>query len=362
MPSDPRLEPVVVSLAGREHEDWTEYEIDSDLLTPADAWRVELGVPTAKSPTLALWSQVRVRLGGETVLVGRIDGCERYTVKGERRLTLRGRDLAGVLCDCSAPIFSAREVDLASVVATITRPLGISRVRMEASGRREKVSIEPGMTAWDALRQVCELNGCWPWFAPDGALIVGGPDYTAAPVGELVLDPSGDETNVKSLTVAHDAAGLYSEVTVLGQSHGTPSASGRHDIKAVAVDSAIAARGIRRPLVSVEGDCDSQDMADRRARKMLADGRLSALTITAEVRGHGPVDGLHWTPGQRVRVVSPADRLDGTYFLMRRTFRGDIKGGQATTLVLKEDGVWTPDSGRRRRGKKQNGPLRVVDL
>lgn len=361
MPSE--LEPVVVSLAGREHEDWTEYEIDSDFLTPADAWRVDLGAPSAKSPSdLALWAPVRVRLGRETVLVGRIDGCERYTVKGERRLSLKGRDLAAVLCDCSAPIFTAQEVDLAAVVATIVRPLGISSIRMESSGRRQKVAVEPGMTAWDALQAACEMNGCWPWFAPDGVLVIGGPDYTAAPVGELVMDPAGERTNCKSLTVAQDAAELYSEVTVLGQTHGTASRGGQHDIKAMARDDDLAARGIKRPLVAVEGDCDSQDLAARRARKMLADGRLSALTITAEVRGHGPTSGVHWTPGQRVRVVSPADRLDGTYFLMRRTFRGGQNIGQTTTLVLKEDGVWMPDAGKRRKSRKLTGPLRVVDL
>ncbi len=162
-----------------------------------------------------------------------MDSAERYTAKGERRLSLRGRDLAAVLCDCSAPVFTACDADIAAVVATVVRPLGISSIRVDTSGRREKVAIEPGMTAWDALQAVCELNGAWPWFTPSGVLVIGGPDYTTAPVGELVLDPEGDRTNVKSLTVTRDAAGLYSEVTVLGQSHGTTSGDGKHDIKAV---------------------------------------------------------------------------------------------------------------------------------
>jgi len=360
MPS--KLESVVLSLAGVEHDSWTEYEIESDLLIPADAWRLELRAPTARTPReLALWAPVRMRLGGELILVGRVDSAERYTSKGERRLSLRGRDLAAVLCDCSAPVFTACDVDIAAVVATVVRPLGISSIRVAASGRREKVSIEPGMTAWDALRAVCELNGAWPWFSPAGVLVIGGPDYTASPVGELVLDPEGDRTNVKSLTVTRDAAGLYSEVTVLGQSHGTASGDGKHDIKAVSRDDDLVAQGVNRPLVTVEGDCDSQELAERRARKLRTDSRLSALTITAEVHGHGPKTGLHWTPGQRVRVLSPADQVDGTYFLMGRTFRGSQGGGQTTTLVLKEDGVWTPDAGVRRKGKEQ-APLRVVDL
>ncbi|MFX8035950.1 hypothetical protein ABTK80_20075, partial [Acinetobacter baumannii] len=89
---------------------------------------------------------------------------------------------------CSAPVFTSQNLTLDQVVAKIVMPLGVTKIRIDADNalRREKVSVEPGDTAWDALAHAAEANGLWPWFEPDGTLVVGGPDYNAAPVATLV--------------------------------------------------------------------------------------------------------------------------------------------------------------------------------
>ncbi|RAP64300.1 hypothetical protein WKI72_12895 [Candidatus Erwinia dacicola] len=58
-----------------------------------------------------------------------------------------------------------------------------------SSGSVKKVSPEPGDSAWDALKRVAEMSGLWPWMAPDGTLIIGGPDYSATPVDTLIHAP-----------------------------------------------------------------------------------------------------------------------------------------------------------------------------
>ena len=40
----------VVRIGGREHQDWTSYSIDSDLLTAADAFSLNLGVAARDIP------------------------------------------------------------------------------------------------------------------------------------------------------------------------------------------------------------------------------------------------------------------------------------------------------------------------
>ncbi|MDL2266760.1 phage tail protein [Desulfovibrio sp. OttesenSCG-928-G15] len=386
MQNKPPLDDIVVRIGGNEHNIWTHYEIDSDFLTPADAWRVSLGVPVADSPAdLSLWQQVTVSAGGETILTGRLDRARHRIAKGNHDLELNGRDLTGVLVDCSAPIFSAQTIDFATLIETIVKPLGIANVDIRTKGLRQKVSIEPGMTAWEALQTACELNGCHAWFAPDGTLIVGGPDYTSDPVGELILDRSSDKTNVISLDIDPGIEEYYSEVTVLAQAHGTAKQRAVANIKARVEDDVLKEAGIYRPLIVVDGDAESADYAQKKARKLLADSRLSALTITAEVRGHRAFDeagqGPLWEPGQRVYVNCPVAGLDGIYFLMRRTFIGGIDG-QRTRLELKEDGIWLPDvatqkakaakgAGKKRKsrkrkgkkgkkGKKSSGPLQVI--
>ncbi|GFK94417.1 hypothetical protein NNJEOMEG_02262 [Fundidesulfovibrio magnetotacticus] len=359
-PGEDRL---TLRVGGGEHRDWTSYTIDSDLLTPADAWRVTLGIPVGDIPPgVRPWAPVEVLLGGDVLLTGRIDRVERELAKDTQSLTISGRDNAAVLVDCSAPVFTQREATLQEVVDLVARPLGVEKIRVETEGRKEKVAVEPGERAWDLLAKACEANGCWAWCEPDGTLVVGGPDYTAAPVATLVVRLDGKGNNTLSLAVREDVSGRYSEVTVLGQTHGTEDKEGRHDIMHRETDPDVPGY---RPLIIPEGECDNQEEAARRARKQLADSRLEGFEITARVRGHrvGGASGEPWRPGQRVQVVSEPHGLDGVYFLMKRTFTGGRDSGKITELVLKEDGVWLPElaSGfkSKKKGKKA---LEVVEL
>jgi len=361
MPSDP--DRVTLRLAGREHRDWTTYQVESDLITPADAWRVSLGIPAEWVPEYVKpWAAVELLLGDEdVVLTGRIDRIERYIAKGEHTLTIYGRDNAAVLVDCSAPIRTRREMDLDEAVKLLVTPLGLTKVRIDATGHKKKVEVEPGMTAWDALQRLCEANGCWAWCEPDGTLVVGGPDYTTPPVADLVMRFDGQGNNILSLNVIDDVSGRHSEVTVLGQTHGTESATGQHNLLAVERDDGVPGY---RPLILTDSDVDSQAEASRRARKAIADSRLEGLTIEAVVVGHRTEGGEPWRPGQRVRLVSEPHGIDGVYYMMKRVFLGARERGTLTELTFKEDGVWLPDLAAAAKSKKSKSKktLRVPDL
>lgn len=330
---------VTLMINGKTHGQWTNYDIVSDLLTPADDFSVTLGRPVdAKPDAVRAGDKVEVRVGGDTVLSGRIDRVQTVTEKGGKTLTIQGRDDAGVLLDCSAPLFNAQDMDLNQIIEKIVKPLGLAKIRIDAAktDKTHKVQIEPGSRAWDALLEYAEANGLWPWLEPDGTLVIGGPDYTAAPVAELVLRTNGQNNNIKRLEVNRDMAARYSEVTVLAQSH-----SGKNNIKATAKDESVK---LHRPLIVTEPDIDSQAQAQRKAKKRLADSRLEGLTITATVQGHRTDDGTLWQPGQRINVLSEPDGIDAVYFLMARTFTGGRGQPTETVLTLKEDGAWVLDA------------------
>ena len=315
---------VTLLINGKTHGQWTNYDIVSDLLTPADDFSVTLGRPVDAEPdAVRAGDKVEVRVGGDTVLSGRIDRVHTTTEKGNKTLTIQGRDDAGILLDCSAPLFNAQDMDLNQIIEKIVKPLGLSK-------------------------QYAEANGVWPWMEPDGTLVVGGPDYTTAPVAELVLRVSGDNNNIKRLEVNRDMAARYSEVTVLAQSH-----SGKHNIKATAKDESVK---LHRPLIVTEPDIDSQAQAERKAKKRLADSRLEGLTITAVVQGHRTDDGTLWQPGQRINVLSEPDGIDSVYFLMARTFVGGRGQGTETVLTLKEDGAWVLDADPPKKSGKTKMP------
>lgn len=358
-------------IADKTHGDWSSYEIDSDLLTPADAWRVSLGISGGQMPPdVTPGAPVVVKVDGETVLTGRIDDVSHQVSKSSHTLTMSGRDGAAVLLDCSAPIFTARMAGLQEIITKVVRPLGITQIRIDAetTSIREKINIEPGDTAWDMLAHAAEANGLWPWFAPDGTLVVGGPDYSQPVAATLVLRRDGAGNNVISLDKTESVAERYSQVTVLGQTHGTESEQGKNALRATVRDDGI---GWYRPKIVMDHEADNTAICRSRARKLISDSRLKGLTLTATVQGHriggsdGAGQGQLWTPGQRIYVVSEPHGIAAIYFLMARKFTRSRSEGTRTTLTLKEDGAWLldahPHKGKHRRGKN-SAPGQIIEV
>ncbi|WCG83817.1 phage baseplate assembly protein [Pectobacterium sp. A5351] len=383
---------VSVIINGKAHTDWSRYQIDSDFLIPADAWSVSLGLPDGTFPAdVVRGAPVMVKVGSDTVMTGRIDSVQRSVARSGVTLSLSGRDGAAILVDCAAPILTARQVGLEDVVAQIVRPLGITNIRIEAESaiRSDKISAEPGERAWDMLLRACAGRGLWPWFAPDGTLVIGGPDYTKQPVASLIMRMDGKGNNVLSLSDASSIDKSFSELTVLAQSHAHSSSkkdlaiidvdddsssdsdielstgtaeTGQHGMRAVVKDPTV---NYYRPQVLVVGDADNQEQINYRARKALADAKLNGYSLTATVYGHRTSDGVLWEPGQRIHVISEYHGIDAVYFLMGREFSGGRPGGTTTTLRLKEDGVWIPDAYPRRkkqRKRKGKGETAIVDV
>lgn len=359
---DPQNE-VSLLIGGKVHSTWSTYSIDSDLMTPADAWEVGLGLPEKVFPLeIKAGVAVEVRVGADPVLRGRVDTVTRRTGRPQRALKMSGRDNAAILVDCSAPIFVAKEVTLAEIVAKVVRPLGITRVRIDADsagGANEKINVEPGSTAWDVLQQAAEANGLWPWFEPDGTLVVGGPDYSTPPVATLIERFDGKGNNTLVLEHTSSINDRHSEVTVLAQGHGTGASNGQNAIRATAKDAEMA---IYRPLIVTNGDMQNSDAARSFARKLLTDGRLAGETLSAVVKGHRTSDGVLWTPGQRVHVKSESLGIDAIWFLMGRQFIGGRENETVTILALKEDGVWTLDAYQKRKKGRKGKKLEAVIL
>ncbi|WP_238774887.1 phage baseplate assembly protein [Raoultella ornithinolytica] len=399
------LDKVSVIVGGKVHTDWSGYGIDSDFLIPADAWSMRLGLPAGIFPEgVARGVPVQVRVGPDVVMSGRIDRVSRTVSRDQVSLSVTGRDGAAILVDCASPLLTSRQASLEEVIAQVVRPLGIKNIELhaESSIRNDKITTEPGERAWDILLRACAGRGLWPWFRPDGTLVIGGPDYTAAPVATLVMRRSGKGNNLLSLTDESSMERSYSRLTVLAQGHahstnnkkelgiidvssttpltvaedtdtadtteteldtGLPE-TGQHGLTFTVEDPTVT---YYRPQVVVMHDADDLEQVRYRARKMMADARLEGYSLIARVQGHRTSDGVLWEPGQRIHVISEPHGIDAVYFLMGREFAGGRPGGAVTTLRLKEDGVWIPDAWpkkkKARKGrKKKKQETAIIDV
>lgn len=390
---DKDLDKISVTVAGKVHSDWTNYSIDSDFLIPADAWSMRLGLPDGVFPEdVKRGVSVQVRIGKDIVMSGRVDRVRRHVSSDLFQLSIMGRDNAAVLVDCAAPIFTGQQMSLEDVIAKVVRPMGITAIELhaESSTRNDKVSAEPGERAWEMLLRACAGRGLWPWFRPDGTLVIGGPDYTVPPVATLILRRDGKGNNVISLDDESSEERCFSQLTVLAQGHahstnsqnlgivdvGETSSSvdastvqstgtaetGFHGLKFTVSDPTVSHY---RPQIVQMHDADNLAQVQYRARKLISDARLQGYSLTATVKGHRNSDGVLWEPGQRIHVISEPHGIDTVFFLMGREFSGGRTSATMTTLRLKEDAVWIPDAYpkklKARKGKKKR-ELGIVDV
>lgn len=325
-------------VAGHMHRDWLQYSVDSGFFTPADGWSVSLGLPDGKLPSwLELWAEVELAFDGIVALTGRIDHIRHSVNTKGHSLELAGRDKAGILLDCSAPIFVTQQITLPELIATVVRPLGIDTIDVDTLSTLlfQKSTVEPGMTAWEAIQDAASANGLWPWFTPDGTLKIARPDYSKAPVACLNLRRSGVGNNVLELSVTYDISKQYSTVTALSQSQGNEISQAIPILKSVATDSDTPSR----PLVLRKGHIDNTQFLTNIAENIIHEGKLRSVTVMAKVQGHFVEPGVLWEPGQRVTIFSEPHEIDETFFLTKRTFIGG-RFGTFTLLKLQQDNVW----------------------
>lgn len=352
---------IVVEIDGKQHKHWQSYDIDSDFLIAADSFNFELG-KSSQMQTLPNFAgkSALVKINGETVLTGIVDTTHHRIGKKGRGYSLNGRDKASLLLDCSAPLTNVKGLSLLDAVKKIVEPLGIKQVALKAEHNPtlDKVDIDIGESAWDAIMRCANSAGLHCWFDPGGVLIVGGADYASPPIATLCLsvtEPS--KNNINEANLSFDVSQSYSEVTFLAQKHGREHDMGKHDLKWVYQNPSL---GVYKPKTVVLSDIDNLEALKKHAKKQISDWQLESFNLTVIVPDHKTQHGQLWQPGQRVHVIIEEYEIDAIFFLMGRRFMLSRSSGTQTELRFKQDGLWTPDAykakadkARKRKGKKR---------
>lgn len=339
MPSD-----LLIRVGGVECANWDDISIDSDIGIPADSFSFSwlnnssavLPAVVVEAATCEVWHSQDSNT--QQVLAGVIDSISQSYSRGSKNISIAGRDLAGQLLDCSAPIDHAQNLSLGEIVNRFVLSGDLASLPFKfntpsQNWLKAKTGVEPSESLWDVIAKAAQSSGQYVWMAADGTLKIGNPFAVAQPslTPQLIFNKQGDKNNVLMPDYRADISNAYSVIDSYGQ-----TAKGKN-FSAKATDSRLPFT--RRKLTS-DARADSQIEAQAFAKKTLQDGWLDAYQLSLAVNGWS-WQGQVWQTGWAVSFSSDVmPRSAGDWVIYGRTLKLSRTNGKTTELRLRRKASW----------------------
>ncbi len=356
---------------------WTEYEIESNMITPADGFSLRRPFDPKSWDILRRDARVRVLIDDAPILDGFID--KRVKRSKEGTLEISGRDRTGRLVQESAPRINYEGLELTEAIKRLASPwfdrVVLSdaenrKLRMGKKGRRTSIGrepiivkrtsggngrVQPGTMRWAVIEELVSQVGLICWSSVDGkSLFVGRPNQSQAPSFHILrAHGPGRSSNCLDLIQDEDNGDRYSMIMVAG----TGSASDQDYGEAVASRSASVldnegslygvGRDFQYPkrLVLPEKSFDSIERAEEAAGREMAQRNYRRTIYTATMPFHGqwitPTGATLFAPNTVAMITdeehSPTLEDDG--IVVSCAYRRDRRSGETTTLELVPTGT-----------------------
>lgn len=378
----PQVHNVAIRIGNTLLEQWVNYSIELDMLTSADGFHLELGRPSKAAFNLCVPdSPVQVVLDDTTVLSGFIDAREYNVEKASAVLRISGRDKAGRLVDESAPLLSYVGLGIQQLAEQVVAPwfttVTLQNTRNRAllrgqyapklkvsaepaifsgrTGHKSDKKVAPGESRWHVLASFLEEAHLLGWSSADGKeFIVGLPNYEQEPSYTLFIPKENSEraadASVLTYSRVDSVADRYSAVIACGAGKGHSAAYSDRVTKrrGVAVDGP-GLNGIghdflqRKMLMVSDDDVRSEDQAEVRAEREMAERDSTGRKVSVTVRGHSQrrVDGAEvlYAPDTMALVDDETTGKAALWLITSVTFNHNRQDGETTALELVPQGT-----------------------
>jgi prophage tail gpP-like protein len=369
-----RVHNVAIRIGNARIDTWSDYEIECDLLRPADAFRVTLpGARRAVWDLCAPDELVQILIDDTIVMTGFIDDRRRAVDRSGSFLAVTGRDKSGRLVDESMPLGEIRGLALLELAKRCTGPWFPRIVESNADNRRSmrgtgarharaaaephvdlsyrsEKRVLPGESRWSVLASALEEAGAIAWSTADGrALVVGLPNHDQEPQVRFFLPRRGSrraaEGNVLSLTLEDSVAERYSQITVVGSGRGSDEDFGEPVLRRAGVakdgprpDGTGRAFLAPKHLLVADHDLRSVRLATVRAAREMAERDSTGRRLHIVARGHAQ-EGALYVPDTIAAIEDEEIGLAGHFLITAVTFRHARLGGETTALSMVPKGT-----------------------
>lgn len=350
---------VIILIDGKvELKQWSEYSLDSDFLTPADAFSVGFGTDQE-------WDRVRgvvkpdarctVTVDGALQCTGWIDSVSAGS-SSSTSVTIAGRDILRPLVDANVhPDTPFKDVTIADLVATVIKQVyrtnvpdlfydneanrkllsgtaipGVSKNTTGAQKRIDYVRPQANEGAFDFVARNLRRFGLWLWGTADGNIVISSPCYSQEPAYTLTRRRGGKIVQVLDATYTLDRTNVPSHIFVRGK------AGGKEFSKKTARGSAFDVDWkVWRPMYVVHDNATSDAEAMAFAVQEMSDKMRNAEVYECTCRGHtDPVSGKVYAIDTVALVQDEFHDVFRPMWVCGRTFRRTSRGETTTRLKL----------------------------
>lgn len=337
---------------GREFTGWTGVTIEMAIDQLADAFAISRPYDPSVAELVAAvepykYQPVEIRIGSDLYLTGFLDVSEFDSTPRDNTLTLQGRSKTGILCDCSAAVDTASQVEgltFHRIAVQQAKALGVA-VRDDDTKQAARIigeaRAEYGETAFDFLHKIAAPHNLLLNSSFVGEMVItSGDDLMTRPIAADLTE--GDEA-ITNIHTRFDGTKRFSVYQVAGQFAGSPEIYGE------AFDPFIKKH---RPFCKPSEEIDQAD-SNNTASRLMSEAIAAALSISVKLDGWRRPDGKLWAERQAVTLLSPRTYLAkrAKYIIAGLTLSLDAKEGRSVTLRLVPPEVYSTQVTKQKKKK-----------
>lgn len=279
---------------------------------------------------------VRINIGEERVITGRIDQMSVGFSAGSRNVSVTGRSLAGDLIDCSvSEPYEYANLNVISIAEQLTAAFGIKVFTSVESKIIEKFALKPGETVYTALDRAARLQGFF-WVSTRAGNIRLTKISRARADTELHQD-----VNMKTGSIQFNESERFSIYKVIGNRSGTEEFFGKSSSEPIgsAIDEGV--KRFRPMTVVAESSIDS-DQATDRAQWEAAVRLAKGLEVEGSVQGWRQETGNLWGVNQLTRLRSKFLGVDTDFLITQVVHTKSNTGGTVSSISLRHENAFQP--------------------
>lgn len=287
-------------VSGQDFTGWTDVSIHMAIAQLADTFTLSAPFNPGDNRLIAAikpysYQPVKIYLGDDLYHSGRLDAQSFSLTSSGRTVSLSGRSLPGILCDCSAEgCAELNDLSFFQIASKICKPFNL-KIRDDAAlaGKIASARSEYGQNAFDFLHSLAAPHNLLLNSSYDGEVVISSGDSLVS--RSVVADIAEGDSNIMEIGSSFNSSERYSIYKSASQF------AGATDIEGSVTDKAIS---LYRPLLAIAGETDADPRTT--AARMMAELLAKSLTVTVKLSGWRRPDGKLWAERQAVTLIAPS--------------------------------------------------------